>query len=171
MKKKVAESSLLSAHKSGMRKESVGKTCSVGNYSLIGIGGKDKGAYGKDKGACGKDKGAYGNEMGVWGKGGEDRSHRPSVGPESYIEVQPADKQYDDPDTYCGRTDTEVGTTDAVSNVAVSESEQVDILLDRYIEIESNKRMINENVSWLCLTFKVSPMEDKVSTRIYIFPL
>lgn len=40
-------------------------------------------------------------------------------------------------------------------------AEQVDMILDQYIEIESNKRMMEENVSWFCLTFKLQPMECK----------
>ena len=40
-------------------------------------------------------------------------------------------------------------------------AEQVDLILDQYIEIESNKRMMKENVSWFCLTFKLRPMESK----------
>lgn len=94
-------------------------------------------------------------------------SQRPSViEKESLIEIDRKN------DTFYGTdagTVTEGGqqqsTAGGVGTTVMSESEQVDILLDRYIEIESNKRMINENVFWLCLTFKVSPMEDKVSTR------
>jgi hypothetical protein len=40
-------------------------------------------------------------------------------------------------------------------------AEQVDLILDQYIEIESNKRMMKENVSWFCLTFRLNPMEVK----------
>lgn len=40
-------------------------------------------------------------------------------------------------------------------------AEQVDLILDQYIEIESNKRMMKENVSWFFLTFRLQPMESK----------
>lgn len=43
-------------------------------------------------------------------------------------------------------------------------SEQVDELIDHCIEIESNKRMMRENVKWFTLTFKTSSMESKVLT-------
>lgn len=42
-------------------------------------------------------------------------------------------------------------------------SEQVDALIDHCIEIESNKRMIKENVRWVTLTFHSKDMESKAS--------
>lgn len=53
-------------------------------------------------------------------------------------------------------------TEDPTSIPAVlTMAEQVDMILDQYIEIESNKRMMQENVTWFCLTFKLKPMESK----------
>uniref|UniRef100_T1KL28 adenylate cyclase n=1 Tax=Tetranychus urticae TaxID=32264 RepID=T1KL28_TETUR len=40
-------------------------------------------------------------------------------------------------------------------------SQQVDELIDHSIEIESNKKMIKENVTWFTLSFKNSDMETK----------
>jgi len=51
---------------------------------------------------------------------------------------------------------------DAVTTLAtqvMTVSQQVDIILDQYIEIESNKRMMEQNVNWFCLNFKLKPME------------
>jgi hypothetical protein len=44
-------------------------------------------------------------------------------------------------------------------------SEEVDELIDHCIEIESNKRMIKENVRWFPLTFKSKDMELKVKKK------
>lgn len=46
--------------------------------------------------------------------------------------------------------------------VGLTMSEEVDELIDHCIEIESNKRMIKENVRWFPLTFKSKNMELKV---------
>ena len=50
---------------------------------------------------------------------------------------------------------------DVTTNVGMTVAQQVDIMLDQYIEIESNKRMMQQNVNWFCLTFKIKPMEEK----------
>jgi hypothetical protein len=50
---------------------------------------------------------------------------------------------------------------EVTTNVGMTVAQQVDIMLDQYIEIESNKRMMQQNVNWFCLTFKVKPMENK----------
>lgn len=47
--------------------------------------------------------------------------------------------------------------------VGLTMSEEVDELIDHCIEIESNKRMIKENVKWFSLTFKSKDMELKVN--------
>lgn len=41
-------------------------------------------------------------------------------------------------------------------------SQKVDAYIDSCIEIESNKRMLRENVSWFTLTFQLKDMESKV---------
>ncbi|RWS26497.1 adenylate cyclase type 8-like protein, partial [Leptotrombidium deliense] len=51
---------------------------------------------------------------------------------------------------------------DKKSGVALTISEQIDELIDHCIEIESNKRMIKENVKWFTLSFRNNEMESKV---------
>lgn len=53
-----------------------------------------------------------------------------------------------------------IGTTDDRRGLTVSE--QVDDMIDQSIEIESNKKMIRENVRWFPLTFTSKDMEIKV---------
>ncbi len=57
--------------------------------------------------------------------------------------------------------DLDVGTG-IRRRVGLTMSEEVDELIDHCIEIESNKRMIKENVRWFPLTFKSKDMEIKV---------
>ncbi len=45
----------------------------------------------------------------------------------------------------------------------LSMSEQVDAFIDQCIEIESNKRMFQENVNWFLLTFESRDYESAVS--------
>lgn len=45
----------------------------------------------------------------------------------------------------------------------LSMSEQVDEFIDQCIEIESNKKMFQENVKWFTLTFKSNEYENMVS--------
>ena len=53
------------------------------------------------------------------------------------------------------------------TSVALTVSEQVDELIDSCIEIESNKRMMKENVNWFTLTFKSNDLESKVTFHIF----
>ncbi|KAI1290360.1 Adenylate cyclase type 8 [Halotydeus destructor] len=46
-------------------------------------------------------------------------------------------------------------------SIGMTVSEQVDELIDNCIEIESNKRMMKENVTWFTLTFVSKDMESK----------
>ena len=48
-----------------------------------------------------------------------------------------------------------------VTETGLSVSQQIDWIIDQYIEIESNKRMMEQNVNWFCLTFKLPEMECK----------
>lgn len=45
----------------------------------------------------------------------------------------------------------------------LSMSEQVDEFIDQCIEIESNKKMFQQNVNWFMLTFKTQDFENMVS--------
>lgn len=49
------------------------------------------------------------------------------------------------------------------AEIRLTVSQQVDELIDHSIEIESNKKMIKDNVKWFTLSFKNSDMETKVS--------
>ena len=42
-------------------------------------------------------------------------------------------------------------------------NERVDQVLESCIEVESNRRLLDENLNYLTLTFKKSEMEKKVS--------
>ena len=47
------------------------------------------------------------------------------------------------------------------TDTGLTVSQQIDWIIDQYIEIESNKRMMEQNVNWFCLTFKLPQMESK----------
>ena len=48
-------------------------------------------------------------------------------------------------------------------------NERVDQVLESCIEVESNRRLLDENLNYLTLTFKKSEMEKKV--RLFEFNL
>lgn len=58
---------------------------------------------------------------------------------------------------------TATGHTASEGRPGLTVSEQVDDMIDQSIEIESNKKMIRENVKWFPLTFTSRDMEQKVS--------
>ena len=60
---------------------------------------------------------------------------------------------------------TVTGHTTSEGRPGLTVSEQVDDMIDQSIEIESNKKMIRENVRWFPLTFTSKDMELKVYQR------
>lgn len=51
-------------------------------------------------------------------------------------------------------------------DIALSVSQQVDELIDHAIEIESNKKMIKDNVKWFALSFRNKELESKVRVKV-----
>ena len=46
-------------------------------------------------------------------------------------------------------------------------NERVDQVLESCIEVESNRRLLDENLNYLTLTFKDSKMERNVSKKVF----
>lgn len=68
-----------------------------------------------------------------------------------------------------GLSSTTVKKSKKLYKKVLSMSEQVDAFIDQCIEIESNKRMFQENVNWFLLTFESRDYESAVRRLFSLF--